>query len=201
MNPSTARPARAAFALLLLLAAIAGCASTPGDPEVETITINEGERIQAARGLARQAGDADDPTDAIRLYRRAVSAWDDFPAAWNNLGVLYLEEARYMDAAEAFRTASELAPTDPRPVYNLGLTWERTRHMREAEQLYRRALERDPRYLPALRGVTHAQERLGQIDDRTLDRLRVALMIERDPKWRHYFELRKLAAEAERQEP
>jgi len=200
VNQATSLPARAAIALLLLLAALAGCASSGADPEVETITINEGERVQTARGLARQAGDAEDPADAIRLYRRAVSAWGDFPAAWNNLGVLYLEEARYMDAAEAFRTASERAPTDPRPVYNLGLTWERTRHMREAEELYRRALDRDPRYLPALRGVTHAQERLGEMDDRTLDRLRVALMLERDPKWRAYFERRKLAAEAELQE-
>jgi len=199
----TLRAAPLAATLLTLLAtpALTGCAAEKRAPDVETISINESERIAAARDLARQAAAAEDPDDAARLLRRAVTIWSDFPAAWNNLGVIHLEQRRYMDAAESFRTASERAATDPRPLYNLGLTWERTRHLREAEQLYRRALERDPRYLPALRGVTHAQERLGEMDEHTLERLRVALMVERDPEWRAYFERRKIAAEAEQQAP
>ncbi len=119
------------------------------------------------------------------------------PAAWNNLGVLLLAEESYLGAAEAFQNAAERSTTDPRPIYNLGLTWERTRHLQEAQEQYAHALERDPRYIPALRGLIYAQDRLGVVDDLTLGRLRVALLREDDPQWRSYFELRKISAAAE----
>ncbi len=191
--------ASAPAALLLCLAALAGCASDSSNrqKDVTTITINEGERIAEARKLAAKAQQARDPEDAARLYRDAVTAWSDFPGAWNNLGVLHLNAGRYINAADAFVNASERAPGDPRPLYNLGLTWERTRHLREAAGFYADALERDPRYLPALRGVIYARARLGESDEATLDRLRIALFQETDPEWRSYFELRKIEVEAE----
>ena len=193
-------PARAAIMLCLALCPLltAACSSSSrGRDKVTTITINEGERIAEARRLAAQAQKAEDPDDAARLYRQAVASWSDFPAAWNNLGVLHLEAGRYINAAEAFTNAAEYAAVDPRPLYNLGLTWERTRHLREAAAYYADALTRDPRYLPALRGVIYARDRLGEADDLSLDRLRAALMQEQNPKWRKYFELRKLEVEAE----
>ena len=175
-----------------------GCASSdPASRKTTTIQINEAERLARARGLAERAAEAETPEEAARLYRQAVGAWDDFPAAWNNLGVLLLERGEYLNAAEAFVSASERASTDPRPLYNLGLTWERTQHLREASEHYQSALKRDPRYLPALRGVIYANDRLGLTTQETLERLRVALMIEDDPEWRDYFGQRKLAAESE----
>jgi len=194
---------RPPIALAILLAsgasALSGCVSTETTRSASTTTIqvNEAERIQRARALAARAADAESPDQAIDLYRQAVAAWRDFPAAWNNLGVLLLEEGRYLDAAEAFVASSERAATDPRPLYNLGLAWERTRHLREAAEHYEDALARDPRYLPALRGFIYAEDRLGRTSEDTLDRLRVALMVEDDPEWREYFEQRKLSAEAE----
>jgi len=190
--------ASASAAFLLCLSALTGCASDSSGPkDVTTITINEGERIAEARKLAARAQQARDPEDAARFYRDAVTAWSDFPGAWNNLGVLHLEAGRYINAADAFTNASERAPSDPRPLYNLGLTWERTRHLREAAGFYADALERDPRYLPALRGVIYARARLGESDEATLDRLRIALFQETNAEWRAYFELRKIEVEAE----
>ena len=184
----------------MLLILFAGCASNSTrnrGSNVTTITINEGERIAEARRLAAQAQTTKDPAEAVRLYRRSVAAWADFPAAWNNLGVLLLDQQQYLGAAEAFQSAAERSATDPRPLYNLGLTWERTRHLQEAQEQYARALDLDPRYLPALRGVIYAQDRLGIVDDQTLARLRIALLRENEQKWRAYFEMRKISAEAE----
>ena len=42
---------------------------------------------------------------AERWLRRATQEAPDFPAAWNNLGVILLEQGKYAEASEIFRNA------------------------------------------------------------------------------------------------
>lgn len=42
---------------------------------------------------------------AERWLRRATDEAPDFPAAWNNLGVILLEQGKYAEASEIFRRA------------------------------------------------------------------------------------------------
>ena len=42
---------------------------------------------------------------AERLLRRATKQDASFPAAWNNLGVILMEQGRYAEASEVFRRA------------------------------------------------------------------------------------------------
>lgn len=174
-----------------------GCAASRSANTISIPVQDESAQIAEARRLALAAQNTDDALEAIALYRRAVSTYRNLAPAWNNLGVLLMSTHRYLDAAESFTTASEIAPTDPRPLYNLGLTWEEAGYLRDALRHYGRALERDPRYQPALRGALRAERLLGQASDRTLRWIRTALGQEQDETWRTWLELQRPQIEAE----
>lgn len=176
--------------------ALAGCRAGTSAPV--TIELKDQSRnIAEAQALALRAQNAKSPTDAIALYRQAIATYRELPSAWNNLGVLLMEQQQYLDAAEAFTTAAELQPTDPRPLYNLGLTWEHAGYLNDAFRYYGDALKRDPRYQPALRGAIRAERLLGRASDETLRRLRIALGQEQDQQWRQWLEMQRPQVEAE----
>lgn len=175
-------------------AALCGCrsGSRANHPATQS-AIN----LARAQEVALDAQNAKKPEKAIELYQQAVTLYPEFASAWNNMGILLMDRDQYLEASRAFSNAAESAPTDPRPLYNLGLAWDRTYYTREAMKYYGLALERDRLYLPALRGHIRAERELGIADDKTLERLRLALGQEQDPKWRQYFELQKSAVEQE----
>ncbi len=125
---------------------------------------------------------------AIEQYRRAISLSPDMPEVWNNLGVELMRVEDYLGASESFSMAMQLSPTDPRPAENLALVYDRTGWAEESLRYYDIALERSPNYLPALRGAIKAAHLLGEADEKRLDHVRRALMIETDPKLREFFE-------------
>lgn len=180
---------------------IAGCASGSGSAPKKNTTVislpNQGEQIAAAQQLALRAQKTKDPETAIDLYSQAVGKYPDLPAAWNNMGVLLLGEGRLMEAAEAFGSATERTPNDPRPYFNLGLTWDRAGYLDTALEHYSSALALDERYQPALRGAIKAECRLGNSSPILVERIQTALFLERDPQWREYLELQRSWAEAE----
>lgn len=206
MTRHTSPPIRSqALTLGLCLAAalpmLTGCASGSSSSKKNNVTVitlpNQGEQIADAQQLALRAQKAKDPATAILLYSQAVETYPDLPAAWNNLGVLLLGEGRLMEAAEAFGSAAIRTPNDPRPSFNLGLTWDRAGYLESALEHYSNALSLDERYLPALRGAIKAESRLGESSPILVDRIRSALFLEQDPQWREYLELQKSWAEAE----
>jgi len=186
----------AAAALAAALTLTGGCASRALRGQVTIDARPDAQAFERARRLAAQAEQAGDPDRAVELYRQAVALYPDLAAGWNNLGVALLEQQRYLEAAEAFVQAAQRAPTDPRPLYNLGLTWERTGYLRDALKHYERALARDPRYLPALRGAIRAERTLGEGRRITLDWIRTALGLERDEQWRTWLTLQRQQVEA-----
>lgn len=190
--------------LLTVMAAWAGgCGSggqkSPGLVAPATMTQNAA-GISAAFDLAvsAQKAEADGKRDqAIALYREALKQYREFPAAWNNLGVILMDSERYLEAAECFAVAADLAPRDPRPAYNTGLSWDRAGYLNEAGEHYRESLARDNRYLPALRGAVRAERLQGRASSDTLERIRTALLLEPDEQWRQWLELQRVRVEAE----
>lgn len=148
------------------------------------------QQIDNASRLSREAQRlevAGDDKLAIEKYRAALAEYNELPAAWNNLGRLLMKRGDNLAAADAFKTASELSPTDPRPLTNLGALWESLGYLDDASKWYDQALQRDENHQPALRRFLLVQELRGKPDDSTPGRLKKALLIEQDPWWINRF--------------
>lgn len=171
----------------------AGCASGDRDraDSRRGEMTSQAERLMEAEALAAQASraaEAGNREEAIELYRRSIGRSEKLYGAWNNLGVLLMEDENLLDAAEAFRMASELQPNDARPMENLGHVWLRAGWPEEALKYFNRALARDPNWLPALRGAAVASDLLYLTDEDAVERARRGRMRETDPKWQVFFE-------------
>lgn len=157
-------------------------------------------QIREAHAIAKQAQTADaagKKTEAVGLYQQAVSTYRNFPAAWNNLGVLLMEREENMAAVEAFRSAADQSPTDPRALTNIGIIWQRLGYLDKAAEAYTEALDRDESYLPALRESVFIDTTRGTINDRTARRVQRALLLEQDPAWAAELRRRKLVIDGE----
>lgn len=187
-------------AVLICLAAgaftLCGCESNKRQmptPQRES-RPGEGQRLARAGEEALKKGNFEKAAD---LSSRAIAENPDIPGAWNNLGVALMEQQNYVDAAQALRRAAELSPTDPTPYENLGLLYYRAGYDQDALSAYTKALDRDPNWLPALRGAVACSQRLNIADEATQDRIRRGLMKEVDPAWREVFDRQRLRVDAE----
>jgi len=157
---------------------------------------DEAERMTRAVELSRKAGKQKDPDAAAELYRQAVLTYRELPSAWNNLGVVLMDQQKYLQAAEAFSTAADLSTADPRPLYNIALLYDRRGYLNEARRYYIDALARDDTYLPALRGAIRADSLLRDGDLQTLEWIKRALILEEDPEWLNWLRLQKTRVES-----
>ncbi len=174
-----------------VMLAAGGCISEGNESvalpyDTTRIKVTTEKDFRAAKKLARKAEKAKDPNKAIVHYQAAIARFPEFAAAWNNLGVIFLSQDRYFEAAEVFARAADLSPADPRPMFNLALTWDRARYYEDALDFYNQSLARDPNYLPAINGAVRAERVLNRASYETLERIRRALLMERDPKWREF---------------
>ncbi|HYE03475.1 MAG TPA: tetratricopeptide repeat protein [Phycisphaerales bacterium] len=197
---ATLRPASLLVAALGAGLALQGCSADRGWKEPAPLPavdhrarLSEAQRLESAGYAAERAGRLD---DAIENYRRAVQAYHDYGAAWHNLGVALMKRGDGVEAATAFRVAADLAPADPRPMFNLGVLYQQRQYLDEAARYYELALERDPGYQDALRYSTYLDVVRDQADQDTLDRLKRALLSEKDPTFREWMERQHLILRA-----
>jgi tetratricopeptide (TPR) repeat protein len=166
--------------------AVAGCETRP---KTTTIQDTSAVRLGEARRLAAQAQaeqSAGHNERAIQLYRQALDQSPELGFAWNNLGLLYMEKDNYLDAVEMFQGASEQLQgvQGAKPLYNIGLAYWKRGFGAKALTFFEKALERDPRDVDALRGAVLAAKSMDVADDKALDRVRRALLIESDPRFK-----------------
>jgi tetratricopeptide (TPR) repeat protein len=186
MNPTPATRIAAPVALALALG-LGACAATPSKPQTPAQAI-EDRHTQADRLVAKaiEYTANNQLEDAINLYKQAVQLFPQHFGAWYNLGVLCNRTGKYAGAVEAWRVAADVAPTDPRPYASLGLQYQELGFLTDASQCYARALERDPNHLPALKKAIEIDQLTDNYSDLTLERIRLALLQENDPKWVEY---------------
>lgn len=192
------RFAFAALALLLAAVTLGGCASTG---KTDRSLARDAERLAEAKRFADQGDKARRDSDyqkAIELYRRSVSESGGLAHVWNNLGLVLTETGNYADAVSAYSVAAELSPTDPRPVTNIGLAYQKAGWAEDAIVYFERALRIDPNHRPALRYAIVAADTLSRAEPEDLERIRRALLSETDPQWRDYLERQRFLFESRR---
>lgn len=188
-----------ACVLVGLSSGLTGC-SDPWKLESRDTAASPDENVRAALDLARQAEQAEakgKTGDAIDLYKRSLRLNPNVAAVWNNLGVIFIEQEDYMDAVSALQYAADLDQSDPRPVENLGNAYHLSGHDQDAMRYYLESLQRDPNWLPSLRGLARTATRLNATDSSLLGHMNRALMLEKDPRWRELFERERIRLEYE----
>lgn len=186
----------------IVMGPLAACSSSPKLADRDTTAGAAADqaarrRAEAAR-LTQEAErlESSDPARAITVYRQALALDDTMHNAWNNLGMILMEQGNYADAVASFQVAADLMPVDPRPTYNIGIAYQRNGWGEEAYRHFSLALERDPSHLPSMRGFVRAAEMTGRAEPRTIQIIRVAMMRETDEQWRTYLQRQRYRVEA-----
>jgi len=110
---------------------------------------------------------AGDHAEAEAAARRAVDLLPSSEAAWSRLGMAFVQEKKYDDAANAFHRAYDLNSQDVWPLQNLAMSLTKLGRNAEAEQEYRRALAITPRFGLAWLGLGQILESEGRKDEAT----------------------------------
>lgn len=167
----------------------AGRAASEAQAQLQEDRAAESVAMGKATEMVRQAQRyevSNKPELALEKYRQAVDVYRDLPAAWTNMGLLLANKGDRLKASEAYMIASELSPTDPRPLHNLGVLWEESDDG-DAAKWYQRALERDPNYLPSLRRMIVLDMKRDVTDEASQARLKRAMLAEKDGVWMQHY--------------
>lgn len=198
---STNRPTqllnRSAVALSLAAIILTGCSSPKPSWSDSTPTATDPAQANQQRSrtkaieLFREASQLHENGEsdrALAKYRESIVMDNTIFAVWNNMGQLLMEQKNYADAVAAYKIASDLQQTDPRPDYNIGLAYQTIGWGGESFTHFERSLDRDPNYLPALRGIVRSAEMLGEGNQKILGYIRNGQLRETDSRWREYFD-------------
>lgn len=104
---------------------------------------------------------------AIQHFKKAIKIKPDYAPARNNLGTAYLEKKDWDQAIKCFKelTGDLLYATPHFPLFNLGVAYYNKKAYLLAEKYYKEALEREPGFVLALRGLGKTYIATGKIPE------------------------------------
>lgn len=130
-------------------------------------------RDAAAPGVQRVLGrcchENDMPAEAEMAYKQAITQDPRDFWAFNNLGLLYIEQNRFDEALYALANAALVNDNIAEIQNNLGAALERTGHPLAATQAYARALEIDAAYERAQVSLIRVQSLAESVADEDVD--------------------------------
>src|SRR5215210_6975721 len=103
-----------------------------------------------------------DDVRAEAKLKEATALAPDEPASWADLGLLYMRQRRFDEAAQSLEKARQLAPENARLYVLTGQLESARGDSAEAAKHFRRAAELDPRNLKALYALSREVERGGE---------------------------------------
>ncbi|MBV9928493.1 MAG: VCBS repeat-containing protein [Acidobacteria bacterium] len=160
MRSSPDRRPRCALLVLLSVLAAAGAACRRADlPEPGSPEYLSAVRTFYVGLSALQVGD---DVRAEEKLKEATTLAPDEPAPWADLGLLYMRQRRFDEAAQSLDRARQLAPSNATLYVLLGQLESARGNSAEAAKHFRRATEIDPRNLKALYALSREAERGGE---------------------------------------
>jgi tetratricopeptide (TPR) repeat protein len=105
--------------------------------------------------------------EAIQAYERVLARWPELATCWYNLGVLQRKARQLHAALESYDQALAHGVSEPEEVHlNRGVIYaDYLRQDAAAERELLKALELNPRYIPALLNLGNLYEDLGRRDE------------------------------------
>ncbi|MGH9944109.1 MAG: FG-GAP-like repeat-containing protein, partial [Pyrinomonadaceae bacterium] len=128
---------------------------------VPAVTSREYTEAVRAFYVGLSALQVGDDVRAEAKLKEATQLAPDEPAAWANLGLLYLRQRDFERAAESFDKARQLAPDNGHIHVLIGLLESSRGRYAEAVAALRRAIELNPQNLKALYALASEVEREG----------------------------------------
>ncbi len=182
MNNRTSKLLPALLACILMAIVFGALAVLPGclNPAHNKAGADSASDLNA-KGVA-----AKDPKIAKGFFQRAIAADAYFGPAYNNMGIVYLDEENYFEAARCFDQAVHLMPNDPAPRIHLGIVYENAGQFQNALEQFSQALVLSPGSMDALEAVTRVQVRLENVDDKTVEHLRIIASRGSDATWQSW---------------
>ncbi len=137
-----------------------------GDLEAATRLLSAALKLDPGRSqtyanlgvVARRRGD---PQEALAIYEKGLEAEPDAPAVLNNLAHLYSSLGLHDEARSALLAADSRSAT-PHLLLARGELAVRNGDLPQGLRMFRRALKRDPDFVPALIAAAQVYERLGR---------------------------------------
>lgn len=111
--------------------------------------VLEPDNADAQRVLARALHNLGLADRALEVYRRVLALRPDDAWAMNNMGLILIEEERFLEAVGPLATATGASPAQAVFHNNLGVALERLGHPDEAAEAYRQTLAIDSTYVRA----------------------------------------------------
>ncbi len=160
MRSTLTKRLRCSLFVFLSAAAVAGPGCRRADlPEQGTPKYLNAVRAFYVGLSALQVGD---DVRAEERLKDATALAPDEPASWADLGLLYMRQRRFDEAAASLEKARQLAPENAGLYVLFGQLESARGNSAEAAKHFRRAAELDPRNLKALYALSREVERGGE---------------------------------------
>lgn len=113
--------------------------------EIENILAHSPINTPAAYiGLGFLYEQKNQPEEAERMYKKAISLEPDKPDAWFKLGVLYQQQSKWTEAADAFEHCLRIKPDFAQAHNNLAITYDALERREDAFKEYAEAARLEP---------------------------------------------------------
>jgi superkiller protein 3 len=179
------RAGRSARCGPVVLALLAGCASTPSTAATSSTSLSpEAVSRPAATPLVlrgEQLLSEGKVTEARKVFEEAVSDDPQDARAWLDLGLSREGLGEMASAQTAYRRAVEIDPAFPDPLNNLGVLLREEGKLDEAITVLERAVAIDPRLAAARFNLALAYEDKGRRDDAEREYLATIEQLPADP--------------------